>query len=138
MLSAQVHEAAVVAETENHEKCVQSMSNIQCVSRERRDHRERHSYTYGGEVGRGHSRKRVVCLSDTHGKHTSIHIPPGDILIFAGNFSNRLRDREALPTLDDFNAFLGTLPHKHKVVVAGSHEVALSDIDPANIQSHLS
>ena len=45
-------------------------------------------------------------------------IPDGDILIHAGDFTRYGKRADA----DDFNAWLATLPHKHKIVVNGNHE----------------
>ena len=59
-----------------------------------------------------------MCISDTHSqigrmKHP---IPPGDVLIHAGDFSVRGK----LDEVQKFNNFLGSLNHfKHKVVIAG-------------------
>jgi len=65
---------------------------------------------------------RFVCVSDTHSlinrmKHP---IPDGDVFIHAGDFT-RLGDSNEIRT---FNKFLGTLPHKHKIVIAGNHELS--------------
>lgn len=30
---------------------------------------------------------RIVCMSDTHGNHRSIHVPKCDVLIHGGDFS---------------------------------------------------
>ncbi|XP_022111967.1 metallophosphoesterase MPPED2-like isoform X2 [Acanthaster planci] len=63
---------------------------------------------------------RFVCISDTFSRTSHMaKIPEGDILIHAGNFSNIGLPREVVA----FNAFLGQLPHRHKVVIAGNHEV---------------
>jgi predicted phosphohydrolase len=62
---------------------------------------------------------RIVCVSDTHGRHDQIPIPPGDIFIHAGDFS---RDAD-LSELRRFDEWLGTLPHRHKVVIAGNHDL---------------
>merc|ERR550514_130323 len=59
-----------------------------------------------------------VLISDTHGHHRKLTIPPGDVLIHAGDFTAFGREEHAR----DFNAWLGTLPHKHKIVVFGNHE----------------
>ncbi len=64
---------------------------------------------------------RIVCISDTHSGHQHFQIPSGDILLHAGDFSKRGREAEII----DFNAWLGTLPHKHKVVIAGNHDFGL-------------
>ena len=61
---------------------------------------------------------RVVCISDTHGAHRSVAVPDGDVLIHAGDFTRYGRESDA----SDFDAWLATLPHRHKVVVHGNHE----------------
>ncbi|CAK4628233.1 unnamed protein product [Aphanomyces euteiches] len=60
----------------------------------------------------------VVCISDTHGRHRELIMPPGDILIHAGDYTRFGRREDA----DDFNAWLTTLPYETKLVVQGNHE----------------
>lgn len=66
---------------------------------------------------------RFVCISDTHGRHRRIeHMPPGDVLLHAGDITNT----GELQQLEDFSAWLGSLKqYKHKVVIAGNHDVTL-------------
>ncbi|PIQ25197.1 metallophosphoesterase [bacterium (Candidatus Blackallbacteria) CG17_big_fil_post_rev_8_21_14_2_50_48_46] len=61
---------------------------------------------------------RLVCISDTHGRHAELTIPEGDLLLHAGDFSKRGKPSE----IEDFNAWLKTLPHPHKIVIAGNHD----------------
>lgn len=61
---------------------------------------------------------RVVCISDTHNKHSQIIIPDGDILIHAGDFTYS----GSLTEFAAFGNWLHTLPHQHKVVVCGNHD----------------
>jgi len=61
---------------------------------------------------------RVVCISDTH-LETNLVIPDGDLLIHAGDALSRGTFDELL----QFNTWLGTLPHKHKVYVPGNHDI---------------
>ena len=61
---------------------------------------------------------KIVGISDTHGSHESIKIPNGDILVIAGDFSNKGNYAEVVK----FNNWLGTLPHKYKIVTAGNHD----------------
>lgn len=61
----------------------------------------------------------IVAISDTHGLHHLIDIPPGDVLIHAGDLSWT----GELSEVAEFNAFLGTLPHRYKIVVAGNHDL---------------
>ncbi|KAI0983101.1 hypothetical protein GJ496_009403 [Pomphorhynchus laevis] len=65
---------------------------------------------------------RFVCISDTHGKSLK-NLPAGDVLLCAGDFT-MLGD---IPAISRFNAYLGKLPYKHKVVIAGNHELLLDD-----------
>lgn len=64
---------------------------------------------------------RVVCISDTHG-HTP-EIPEGDVLIHAGDSSGRGSATE----IADFSRWLHSLPHQHKVVIAGNHDFLFQD-----------
>jgi Icc-related predicted phosphoesterase len=76
---------------------------------------------------------RVVCISDTHGKHRDFEIPDGDLLVFAGDLMNGGYEDE-VSLVRDFNAWLGGLPHKHKVVIAGNHD-RLFESNPKYAQS---
>jgi len=60
---------------------------------------------------------RVVCVSDTHNQTSRMDhvIPDGDILIHAGDFSIS----GLVSEVKEFNNWLGTLSHKHKIVIAG-------------------
>jgi len=64
-------------------------------------------------------RVRIVCLSDTHTQHSAVEVPDGDILIHAGDFTYTGKEGES----QAFASWLRKLPHKHKVVIAGNHEL---------------
>src|SRR6267142_2675494 len=64
---------------------------------------------------------KIVALSDTHGMHRKFKIPDGDLFIHAGDFTNV----GELEQVKDFNDWLGELPHLHKVVIAGNHDLSL-------------
>ncbi len=65
---------------------------------------------------------RVVCISDTHGHPIRADdVPAGDILIHAGDFTHTGTPEE----LSSFVTQLGRLPHRHKVVIAGNHDLTL-------------
>jgi len=66
---------------------------------------------------------RFVCISDTHDRHSFIKVPPGDVLLHAGDFSFT----GTKPEVERFNQFLKALPHKYKVVIAGNHEVTFEE-----------
>ncbi len=65
---------------------------------------------------------QLVLLSDTHEQHAEVEVPPGDILIHAGDFTMFSRN---LRSISDFNQWLGKLPHRWKVVCPGNHEFFL-------------
>lgn len=62
---------------------------------------------------------KLVIISDTHGLHESLEIPDGDVLIHAGDLTRH----GSLENVQEFNEFLGTLPHPHKIVIAGNHDL---------------
>jgi 3',5'-cyclic AMP phosphodiesterase CpdA len=62
---------------------------------------------------------RFVCLSDTHSCDLrKLQVPEGDFLLHSGDFSNMGEAYEIV----EFNQFLGELPHRNKVVIAGNHD----------------
>ncbi|POM81037.1 Calcineurin-like phosphoesterase [Phytophthora palmivora] len=62
---------------------------------------------------------KVVCVSDTHGLHDdALAIPDGDVFVHAGDFTDTGERSEVVA----FNEFLGRLPHRYKLVIAGNHE----------------
>nr|XP_011452355.2 metallophosphoesterase MPPED2 isoform X2 [Crassostrea gigas] len=68
---------------------------------------------------------RFVCISDTHGKieGSKLHMPPGDVLLHAGDFTQKGHMNE----IQKFNSYLGALPYKVKVVIAGNHDLTFDD-----------
>ena len=61
---------------------------------------------------------KLVLMSDTHGYHRKVDVPLGDVLIHCGDFTAHGREADA----QDFNDWMGTLPHPYKLVVAGNHD----------------
>lgn len=61
---------------------------------------------------------KIVCISDTHSLHKKIKIPEGDLLIVAGDITNKGN----LTDLSMFNQWLGKLKFKEKVCIAGNHD----------------
>lgn len=68
---------------------------------------------------------RFVCISDTHGKieGSKLHMPSGDVLLHAGDFTQKGHMNE----IQKFNSYLGALPYKVKVVIAGNHDLTFDD-----------
>jgi Icc-related predicted phosphoesterase len=75
----------------------------------------------------------LVCIGDTHGHHRKLKLPVGDILIHSGDF---MVDGSSVEEIDDFNLWLGSLPFRHKLVIAGNHD-RLFDDDPKLARAHL-
>ena len=79
----------------------------------------------------------LVLFGDTHELHREVEVPPGDILICVGDFT---MFSKSLSAIEDFNEWLGELPHRHKIVVPGNHEFFLESnperrslLDNANV-----
>lgn len=58
----------------------------------------------------------MAVLSDTHGRHREVKIPDADLLVHCGDLASHAA------AVIDFNAWLGTLPHRWKIIVAGNHD----------------
>jgi len=65
---------------------------------------------------------KIVCISDTHRKYHKIDIPDGDILIDAGDIG---LEHYSTNEIIKYNTWLGTLPHKHKIISPGNHDLYL-------------
>ncbi|XP_067946431.1 metallophosphoesterase MPPED2-like [Watersipora subatra] len=68
---------------------------------------------------------RIVCISDTHSRTNRLDVPAGDVLIHAGDFTFH----GGMGEVQAFANFLATQPHKHKVVIAGNHELSFGYCD---------
>ena len=64
---------------------------------------------------------RIVAVADTHNEHERLSIPEGDVFVHAGD----LTGRGTLPELERVADWLRSLPHAHKVVIAGNHDFGL-------------
>ncbi len=60
---------------------------------------------------------KIVIFSDTHGY--PIDLPDGDLLLFCGDACIA----GTLEEISKFNSYLGTQSHKHKVMIAGNHDI---------------
>ncbi|TFK64997.1 Metallo-dependent phosphatase [Pluteus cervinus] len=66
---------------------------------------------------------RFVCISDTHSM--TFPVPDGDVLLHSGDLTNT-------GTLFDFQkttTWLMGLPHRHKIIIAGNHDLTLHTDD---------
>ena len=65
----------------------------------------------------------IVCVSDTHNYKPTI--PDGDVLVHAGDLTQTGTIEEVQQNLD----WLQSLPHPHKIIVAGNHDFTLLSED---------
>lgn len=63
---------------------------------------------------------RIVAMADTHLYHKRIAVPDGDVLIHAGDMCGN----GGIVELARAATWLGSMPHKHKIVIAGNHDTA--------------
>lgn len=61
---------------------------------------------------------KLVCYSDAHWHFREVKVPPGDVLVYAGDWCS---GDDMMNTIH-FASHLKTLPHKHKIVIAGNHD----------------
>lgn len=73
---------------------------------------------------------KVVLISDSHGQHDRLELPPGDLLVHAGDFTRSGKAGQA----KDFLAWFARQPHRHKVFVAGNHDF-IAEEEPAEFRS---
>lgn len=61
---------------------------------------------------------KIVAISDTHNLHGKLDLPDGDLLIHAGDFTNRGKETEVIY----FAKWFEKQPHKYKIVIPGNHD----------------
>ncbi len=61
---------------------------------------------------------RIISISDTHNLHKQITPPKGDMIIHAGDLTNRGTIEEVRNFLDWFSS----LEHRYKIFIAGNHD----------------
>ncbi|KAG8824530.1 hypothetical protein FRC19_001598 [Serendipita sp. 401] len=62
---------------------------------------------------------RFICMSDTH--CNTFEVPEGDVLLHSGDLTHSGRFKH----LEHTAAWLKELPHPHKIVIAGNHDLTL-------------
>ncbi|MCA6362749.1 MAG: metallophosphatase domain-containing protein [Bacteroidetes bacterium] len=61
---------------------------------------------------------KFITISDTHGQHDKLILPPGDVIIHAGDLSKRGKEHEVKSFLDWFSS----LDYTYKIFIAGNHD----------------
>ena len=73
---------------------------------------------------------RFVALSDTHGNH-NFDLPPGDVLLHAGDVSSRGLKSEIQRFLDWFSS----LDYTYKIFIAGNHDFFFEEAPKEEIEA---
>lgn len=76
---------------------------------------------------------KFVTIADTHGKHSSLIIPSGDILIHAGDISMKGEKDEVA----DFLKWFDNQDFEHKILIAGNHDFFFERESDEHIQELL-
>lgn len=66
---------------------------------------------------------KIACFADTHRCIEGLDIPNGDVVICAGDFCNS----GSLEDVIAFNGWFSRLPCRHKILVAGNHDVCFEN-----------
>lgn len=74
---------------------------------------------------------KFVTISDTHGKHYGLDLPPGDVLIHGGDVSGNGKADQII----DFLNWFGNLDYQYKVFIAGNHDWFFERYSEKDIQS---
>ncbi|MBA2745108.1 MAG: metallophosphatase domain-containing protein [Flavisolibacter sp.] len=76
---------------------------------------------------------KFVAIADTHGRHHHVKLPPGDVLIHAGDVSFRGRKSE----VEDFLDWFSKQKFAHKIFIAGNHDFFFEKEKPVQIKKIL-
>lgn len=68
----------------------------------------------------------ILHLSDTHGQHKNLKsLPEADVIVHSGDFTFAGSEDEAY----DFMNWFCNLPYKHKIFIAGNHDMCMYGAD---------
>lgn len=73
---------------------------------------------------------KIIAISDTHGQHDQLVLPPGDMILHAGDVSKRGEEHEIGAFLDWF----GAIDYRYKIFIAGNHDFFFERASPEKIR----
>ena len=73
---------------------------------------------------------KICFISDTHGQHLGLQLPDADILVHCGDFSGHGTYLDALKFVNWF----GAQPHRHKIFIAGNHDLYFEQGNPLSLR----
>ncbi len=74
---------------------------------------------------------KIIAISDTHGYHDQLSLPPGDVLIHAGDVSSRGSESE----VKEFLHWFSKQHFKYKIFIAGNHDFFFERANAERIKS---
>lgn len=66
---------------------------------------------------------KFIVIADTHGYHQELELPQGDVLLHAGDITDRGTKGEIIDFLDWF----ASQDYEHKIFIGGNHDLFLDD-----------
>jgi hypothetical protein len=75
---------------------------------------------------------RIVAVADTHLFTDDLTVPDGDVFVHAGDLCRG----GSIEELHEAAGWLASLPHRHKVIVAGNHDWALAPCEHDPVICH--
>eukprot|EP01006_Ploeotia_vitrea_P062803 TRINITY_DN84440_c0_g1_i1.p1 TRINITY_DN84440_c0_g1~~TRINITY_DN84440_c0_g1_i1.p1 ORF type:complete len:400 (+),score=64.04 TRINITY_DN84440_c0_g1_i1:41-1240(+) len=78
---------------------------------------------------------KIVHISDTHNdlRKFAPLVANGDVLVHSGDFTDNGTEKE----VKEFASVLASMPHKHKIVICGNHEMRMDKQHPGVIEQML-
>lgn len=76
---------------------------------------------------------KFVTISDTHGQHAGLKLPPGDVLIHAGDSTMKGTRGEVIA----FLTWMEQLDYDYKILIAGNHDFYFENASPEELQQIL-
>jgi Icc-related predicted phosphoesterase len=73
---------------------------------------------------------KFIAISDTHGRHHDLILPPGDVLIHAGDVSTRGIEWE----IKDFLMWMEGQDYQYKILIAGNHDFYFERESDSNVR----
>ncbi|MCZ4694987.1 metallophosphoesterase [Ancylomarina euxinus] len=73
---------------------------------------------------------RIICISDTHGRHQDVKLAEADMIIHAGDMS----EMGTRAQITDFLNWFSSLDYQYKVLIAGNHDFFLEQATSKEIK----
>ena len=73
---------------------------------------------------------KLICISDTHGRHEEVELSSADMIIHAGDMSEKGTKDQII----DFMKWFSSLNYQYKVLIAGNHDFFLEQATSKEIK----